>query len=167
MVLKAVQKQIQSKQQESPTSSKAEKGRSKLFGSKKPTTQAETAVEEDEEAEEVQAPKPADKGRARLFGKTPPTTSVKDEADQLSEDLDNKIKPSKRSNRAEFRKMVENQAKSNITEDWDAKRITLPVVGDFNSFGVSPSRVKLVVEATGVAVFAGVSLASFLLSGII
>jgi hypothetical protein len=138
MVLKSVQKQIQS-QQESPTSSKAEKGRARLFGSGKTSTEAV-----DEEVEEVETPRPADKGRARLFGKTPPSTNVNDEADQLSEEIDRTIKPTKRSNRAEFREVVERQAKSNMTEDWNEieafwKKV-LP--------GVPLYRLKNIIQAT-------------------
>lgn len=226
MVLKAVQKQIQSKQ-ELPTSSKAEKGRAKLFGSEKPLAPAQaaaptpavpevakvtiqmqpaniekikagtktTTTRSESQAKEInipvgesaivnfggqdfkvtnrgqltieeaggkeamiksegvqseeefmykqtkdwvngkgklyvydivstktptsETPKAADKGRARLFGQTPTTTNIKDEANQLSEDLDNKIKTTKRSNRADFRLVVEKQAKSGMTEDWN------------------------------------------------
>ena len=135
MVLKIVKRAIESEQ--SPKSSRAAETRAKLFG-KKPLTPAAPATEESKE------PSKAEKTKSRLFEKQPAADSIEDEANKLSEEIDRTTKSTKRSNRAEFRKAVENQAKSNVTEDWN----------EIEAFwkkaipGVPVYRLKNIIQAT-------------------
>lgn len=142
MVLKAVQKQVQS-QQKSPTPSKAEKGRAKLFGTGKPSTEA-VEEESEEEFEEVKTPKAAEKGRARLFGQASSPSSVEEEAKRRSAEISNNAPSTPRSNRAEFREVVGKEAKSSMTEDWNEIEAfwkkTIP--------GVPLYRLKNIIQAT-------------------
>jgi hypothetical protein len=110
MVLKAVQKQVQSTQQGKPVSSKAEKGRAKLFGDG-PITPVSQVAEEPKES------KAAEKGKARLFGKQAPIIE-EEESDESSDEILNKFNPNPKSNKADYREVVAKQAKSMSIEDW-------------------------------------------------
>ena len=83
-----------------------------------------------------------------IFGQAPapsaPTSSVEEEAKRRSAEISNNASSTPRSGRAEFRKVVEKEAKSSMTEDWNEieafwKRV-IP--------GVPLYRLKNLIQAT-------------------
>ena len=110
MVLSIVQRQIQS-QTPSP---KTEKTRERLFGK----GAANTPVTE--EAEEAKQPKESktEGTRARLFGNQPPIIE-EEESDESADDILNKFNPNPKNDKADYREVVEKQAKSMKIEDWN------------------------------------------------
>ena len=104
MVLKVVQRQIQSQ----PTSPKTEKTRERLFGKEAPPT----PVTEKGGESKVEGT------RSRLFGKQAPVVE-QEEDEESSDDVLNKFNPNPKNNKADYRKVVEEQAKSMRVEDWN------------------------------------------------
>jgi hypothetical protein len=127
-----------------PVSSKVAEAKSNIFG----TGALAPAVPQ--QPVPSGAPTPVEQAKANIFGTAPapaapaPTSSVEEEAKRRSAEISNNASSTPRSNRAEFRKVVEKEAKSSMTEDWDAieafwKRV-LP--------GVPLYRLKNLIQAT-------------------
>jgi hypothetical protein len=106
MVLKVVQRQIQSQ----PTSPKTEKTRERLFGKEAAPT---PATEESEQAEGTKI----EGTRDRLFGKQVPITE-QEEGEESADEILNKFNPNPKNDKADYREVVEKQAKSMSIEDW-------------------------------------------------
>jgi len=107
MVLKVVQRQIQS-QTPSP---KTEKTRERLFGKQAASTPATEEAEQPKESK-------TEGTRARLFGKQPPIIE-EEESDESADDILNKFNPNPKNDKADYREVVEKQAKSMKIEDWN------------------------------------------------
>lgn len=163
MVLKVVLNQLSLGSIEAQNS-KIEKTRERLFGKK--SSDSTNKISESEETEtEIETDKDSkiEKTRSKLFGKksddsskveknTPSTfdeesestNSIDEEAERISREIDEAIKPSRRSGRSDFREVVENQAKSGMIEDWSeieaAWKKMLP--------GVPLYRLKNIIQAT-------------------
>jgi hypothetical protein len=107
MVLKVVQRQIQS-QTPSP---KTEKTRERLFGKQAASTPATKEAEQPKESK-------TEGTRARLFGNQPPIIE-EEESDESADDILNKFNPNPKNDKADYREVVEKQAKSMKIEDWN------------------------------------------------
>jgi hypothetical protein len=127
-----------------PVSPKVAEAKSAIFG----TAPQQTPVAQQPVI--AGAPTPVEQAKTNIFGTAPapvasaPTSSVEEEAKRRSAEISNNASSTQRSNRAEFRKVVENEAKSSMTEDWNEieafwKRV-LP--------GVPLYRLKNLIQAT-------------------
>ena len=127
-----------------PTSSKVEEAKSAIFGTGNALTPAP------QQPVISGAPTPVQQAKANIFGTAPapapsaPISSVDEEAKRRSAEISNNASSTPRSNRAEFREVVEKEAKSSMTEDWNEieafwKRV-LP--------GVPLYRLKNIIQAT-------------------
>jgi hypothetical protein len=133
-----------------PVSSKVAEAKSNIFG----TGALAPAVPQQPVI--AGAPTPVEQAKTNIFGTAPapaapaPTSSVEEEAKRRSAEISNNASSTPRSNRAEFRQVVEKEAKSSMTEDWNEieafwKRV-LP--------GVPLYRLKNLIQATnGVQAF--------------
>lgn len=128
-----------------PASSKVAEARSAIFG-----TGNALAPAVPQQPVISGAPTPVQQAKANIFGTAPapapsaPISSVEEEAKRRSAEISSNASSTPRSNQAEFRKVVEKEAKSSMTEDWNEieafwKRV-LP--------GVPLYRLKNLIQAT-------------------